>query len=801
MTYTKSFHNLGKDDANIAGGKGASLGEMTNAKIPVPPGFVVLADSFEKFIKLTKIDVKIDAIIKKVNHKKIESVEQASKQIQELILNADTPKEISKEITSEFKKLKTKYVAIRSSATSEDSADAAWAGQLDSFLNTTENSILENVKKCWASLFTPRAIFYRFEKGLQKTKISVAVVVQKMVASEVSGIAFSVHPVTEDYNQLIIEAGLGLGEAIVSGQITPDSYVVSKYPQKIVDKNINTQERGMYRHQSNSGNEWKNIPAIVGEKQCLSDKQILEVANLIIKIENHYGFPCDIEWAYEKGKFYIVQSRPITTLLKKVEGENNNKSQSDLNMFTNTNTSIEHADGLPVYLEMTMAGFTDKLMNNHLKSYKIGISYFIKNKDEFDYFSLIQDQNRIGKMIIKDFLDKPLNINNLYKSWLIKYKKMLNNFVVVFDYNLTKFNDKKLLLLSEEIYTLYRNEISMPGFTDGFMFYAEKRLKHLVKQFCDDYRLNNFTEIFTTLTASTEPSFFNEKELDLSRALNAKSKSNILKKYAWINSSYSGYKPYTKENLANDLKDLKDPALAKKQLLNNKIAKEKILKKYKFNDEIKAIIKLTDLFIKWQDQRKVYTLTYVTLRSKILHEIARRFNFDAKILEYALTNELPLILDKKLSLEVIRDRRDKGVLFIHKNGNVDNIIVGEESESFASKIKSIENSKMSEINGTIASRGKAVGKVRIIMTAKNIHEVEDGEILVAPMTRPEHLVGMKKASAIITDDGGITCHAAIISRELGVPCIIGTKIATQVLKDGDMVEVDADNGVVKIIKN
>ena len=170
-------------------------------------------------------------------------------------------------------------MAVRSSATAEDSASAAWAGQLESYLNTTEETLLESVKKCWASLFTPRAIFYRFEKELHKQKISVAVVVQKMVESEVSGIAFSVHPVTENRNQLIIEAGLGLGEAIVSGQITPDSYVVEKEPRRIIDKNIEVQKRGLYRSGEN-GNEWREISKERGEKQVLSDEEILKLSNM-----------------------------------------------------------------------------------------------------------------------------------------------------------------------------------------------------------------------------------------------------------------------------------------------------------------------------------------------------------------------------------------------------------------------------------------------------------------------------------------------------------------------------------------
>jgi pyruvate,water dikinase len=233
MLFTREFQYLGKNDAATAGGKGASLGEMTQAGIPVPPGFVILADAFEQFLKETDLNVEIDSILHSVNHQEMHTVEHASERIQKLILEAKMPEDIAGEITQEFHKLGAEFVAVRSSATAEDSSSAAWAGQLDSFLNTTEETLLQNVQKCWASIFTPRAIFYRFEKGLHDQKISVSVVIQKMVASEKSGIAFSVHPVTEDRNQLIIEAGFGLGEAIVSGQITPDSYVVEKEKETI----------------------------------------------------------------------------------------------------------------------------------------------------------------------------------------------------------------------------------------------------------------------------------------------------------------------------------------------------------------------------------------------------------------------------------------------------------------------------------------------------------------------------------------------------------------------------------------
>ena len=329
----KIFKELNKKSVSIAGGKGASLGEMLNSKMAVPSGFVVLADAFDRFLEEADLNISISTELKKVNYNDINSVDRASNVIRDLIHDSKMPDDLRKEVLADFKKLKNPpfskgglggfYVAVRSSATAEDSSIASWAGELESYLDTTEKQLLENVKRCWSSLFTPRAIFYRNEKKLLKTKVSVAVVVQQMIESEISGITFTVHPVTEDKNQMIIEAGWGLGEAIVSGSITPDSYVVRKVKSQksvksemsfeILDINISKQEKMIIR-KAGGGVKTALVPKTKQEKQVLTGKQIIELAKICAAIEKHYKKPQDIEWAFAKGKFYIVQSRPITTL-------------------------------------------------------------------------------------------------------------------------------------------------------------------------------------------------------------------------------------------------------------------------------------------------------------------------------------------------------------------------------------------------------------------------------------------------------------------------------------------------------
>ncbi len=328
--FTKTFKQISKNDILIAGGKGASLGEMTQAKIQVPPGFIILVEAFDKFLEETDLVVEIASQIKQINFKDINSADKASNVIRDLIHDASVPKDLEKEFLKEFKKLNAKYVAVRSSATAEDSSVASWAGELETYLNTSSSNLIDNIKNCWSSLFTPRALFYAFEKkvitigGQKKIRantckklahcypVGVAVVIQKMIQSDVSGICFTVHPVTQDTNQMVIETGWGLGEAIVGGKITPDTYVIDKSNWIIIDTNISDQEMMMVK--SGSGIKETEVPEKTQSIQKLPNKQIIQLAKLCQKIEDHYKCPQDIEFAIENNKIYITQSRPITTL-------------------------------------------------------------------------------------------------------------------------------------------------------------------------------------------------------------------------------------------------------------------------------------------------------------------------------------------------------------------------------------------------------------------------------------------------------------------------------------------------------
>ncbi|MEG9194636.1 MAG: pyruvate, water dikinase [Candidatus Methanoglobus sp.] len=305
--------DVDKNDIPIVGGKAANLGELLRLEIPVPDGFVVDARTFRDFINRANLKSKIYALLQNLDVEKTEELNRVSEEIRKMIREAEMPEEIEKEIKKAYKKLgngKEVYVAVRSSATAEDLPDASFAGQQDTYLNVKgEEEVVKKVKECWGSLFTPRAIYYRVQKGFKHESVSIAVVVQKMVNSEKSGVMFTSHPVTGE-KKCIIEAVFGLGEAIVSGLVTPDTYVYDRLSKKLLEVKIAEKKFMITRK---NGNERVELGE-KGKERVLSDDEIFRLVDLGEIIEDHYGKPQDVEWAIEGGQVYIVQSRPITTI-------------------------------------------------------------------------------------------------------------------------------------------------------------------------------------------------------------------------------------------------------------------------------------------------------------------------------------------------------------------------------------------------------------------------------------------------------------------------------------------------------
>ena len=319
------FDEVSKEDVATVGGKGANLGEMTKAKIPVPPGFIVTADAYFDFLEKAKLTDRISRLLKPLNPDNSNQLHQIAGQVKQIISDTPIPPEITGEIEQSYKKMGGGLVAVRSSATAEDLPEASFAGQQRTFLNIEgEKEVITAVQGCWASLFEPRAIFYRHQQGFDHFQVGIAVPVQRMVQSQASGVMFTVEPVTSDSNHIVIEAVYGLGEAIVSGEVTPDLYIVDKKGTKIVSKKSARQEQQLVRNPGATGEEaniWAEIAAEEQGKQKVTDAEITKIATLGKKLEDWYKFPQDIEWAKENSEIFIVQTRPVTTIKEQAEEE------------------------------------------------------------------------------------------------------------------------------------------------------------------------------------------------------------------------------------------------------------------------------------------------------------------------------------------------------------------------------------------------------------------------------------------------------------------------------------------------
>lgn len=317
MPFFVTLEEVSTQDHALVGGKASKLGEVVREGLPVPPGFVVTTECYRSFVDATTLKELIPSALATLDLGRSESIDAVAHRIKEGFLATEFPESIRRELQVAFEAYSTAHTvtfsAVRSSATAEDLDSASFAGLQETYLNVSGfEAILTAVRKCWASLFTTRVLVYRSRKGFDHTKVELAVLIQKMVESSVSGILFTRDPNTGE-NHMIIEAGFGLGELIVGGEVTPDHYVVDGISQRIVHKQISEQVHRLVRSDA-GGNRREEIPVPERGLQKLSDDRILKLASLARVIESHYRRPMDIEWCLEGGALYIVQARPITTI-------------------------------------------------------------------------------------------------------------------------------------------------------------------------------------------------------------------------------------------------------------------------------------------------------------------------------------------------------------------------------------------------------------------------------------------------------------------------------------------------------
>lgn len=332
--YIRFFHEIRKDDVGIVGGKGANLGEMTNFGLDVPPGFCVTSKGYDAFIDYAGLDEKVRFLMQDLDVDDVDMLTAASNDIRRNIEQGEIDPKLEEEIVLAYKEfsrsieVKDPQVAVRSSATAEDLPDASFAGQQDTYLHIAgEEELIQHVRKCWASLWTPRAIYYREKQQYNHFDVSLAVVVQKMVNSEKSGVMFTANPITSSTDEMMINASYGLGEAVVSGIVTPDEYTIRKSDKSVLEKVVADKKKMVVQNDSGIGTHEASVEDVLGagavKEECLTPEELNTLIEAGLKIESLYGSVQDIEWGMDRDTkgLYILQSRPITTLKEVSEEE------------------------------------------------------------------------------------------------------------------------------------------------------------------------------------------------------------------------------------------------------------------------------------------------------------------------------------------------------------------------------------------------------------------------------------------------------------------------------------------------
>ncbi len=742
--YIKKFEDISKNDVTTAGGKGASLREMINAGIPVPSGFVVTTKAFKDFSDKTFSET------------------------------------FKKEVLSAFDKLKTGRVAVRSSAVAEDSSSASWAGQLESYLNVSRENLLENIILCFGSIKSDRAKAYAKDNKTKKDDLAVAVVVQKMVNSEVSGVIFTANPVTGNKDEIVIESGYGLGEYIVQGIITPDNYIVDKNKLSILNKDLGSKDK-MYAFDGKK-NKSINVSEKLRDKFSLNDNQVIELTKLGKRIEDHYGFPCDIEWAFEKGRFYITQSRPITTL----PDPSNVKEKTNLPPWDN---EILFRWGPMPGKIFYLSDYVDAA--SQLKKY-LGTSFpgtlLLFHNVQMVWICVQKEMTESGMKIFTDYVLKNKNMIKWHQEFDMAVAR-LENFQNKLETNkidtLSKTDLKNII---QEFYKLAVNfwlptipaELGNYGSTEVL----KENLSRIIKN------KKELTDAIQILTTPEEISYNQQEEIDLS---NATDLEKHLNNYFWLQNNYSGSKILNlsffekrKKELDKNLKEK-----VKQKIKMSKEEKKKIIDKYNLPGNIVKMSNLIWKNIIWQDKRKGLSLLTHFYRFTLLKRASVLLNINIDILENYFYKDIITALES--------GKLDTNSSHAYIGTTIKNNLMLDEAEvawnNFAKE--QIGTSEKNQLLGIVASKGKkniTTGKVSIVFDPQD--DFEEGSILVSPTTSPEFVILMRKALAIITNTGGLTSHAAIVSRELSIPCIVGTKSATEILKNGDTIKLNTNNGTV-----
>jgi phosphoenolpyruvate synthase/pyruvate phosphate dikinase len=796
--------------AHLIGGKAASLGELLSRRFPVPPGFVVTTRAYDHFVSRNNLD----GIIRE-----LKGPHQAEL-VRRAFIEAEVPREVIEAIARAYRKLSKRRVAVRSSATAEDLPEAAFAGQHDTYLNVEGlDAVINAIKGCWASLWSERAVLYREKKGIDHSRVKMAVIVQEIVDAEVSGVLFTANPVTGARKEVVINTYRGLGEAVVSGRVTPDHYVLAKtrLGWRILEKHV------------------------YGGSQVVDDKTLKKLASLGTSVQQLFGTPQDIEWAIENGRIYILQSRPITALPE--PPPRLGRLQHTLILML-----AEFLPSRPYPLELAWVESIFQNAVGRVASYfGIKVSSISEVFEEEDGIVVSVKSNFKIRPTLRVILApiKTLILAARYKASQWLNDPLLKSFegelervatVNVYDVSwndLTSLADNALTLtryigeirrrylpstiLSALILRLWLGALRRGKLFPTLMFAclrtkvveANEEIKRLTLVVRSDKELSKiFTNydsrrILEVLRTDTRLRYFyNKLEEFLEKYGHREISGSML-----ISSGTWREKPEIvvdtiKSYLNVEVNEHKDTCSKFNEALSE-VFSNPLMRINGIKSVFKGLLENARELHRIREDTRFYAMKIVPVLRSLFAEAGRRlkaqgFINDADDVYYLKFSELKEIDEwspssekkdmikrtiekRKHKWESLRDKPfiDYRLLLARRRGR---------------------NIEGAVLTGIPASPGVAEGVVKVIRDAGEFYKLRPGDVLVSPYTTPAWTPLFRIASAVVTDSGGPLSHAAITAREYGIPAVVGTGQATKLLSDGIRVRVDGYQGAVYIIE-
>lgn len=858
------FHEIEKSQLYLVGGKGLNLGELSKIDgIQVPEGFCITTAGYQKAIGQNETYHALLQQLTMLNADDRDQIGEISRKIRQTITEAEIPSDVVEAVTHYLSRFGEEHAyAVRSSATAEDLPHASFAGQQDTYLNIIGvDAILQHISKCWASLFTDRAVIYRIQNGFDHRHIYLSVIIQKMVFPQASGILFTADPMSGNRKQLSIDASFGLGEALVSGLVSADNYKVQG--GEILDKRIAAKTLAIYG-QKEGGTETRQIDPAQQKAQTLTDQQIVELERIGRQVEAYFGQPQDIEWCLADNTFYIVQSRPITTLYPIPEANDQDNhvylSVGHQQMMTDpikplglsfylliTPAPMRIAGGrlfIDIAPRLTTTAGREALLKN-LESDPLFIGA-IENVIERDFVKLVPN-DQTAPIPAKSNTDKPaafendpsivtdLIQRNQASITALKQKIQLKSGAELFDFILEDIQELKRILFDPQSTAVFMSAINATFWINEHMnkWLGEKNAADTLSQSVP----NNITsemglalldvadvirpypEVIDYLQHVTEDHFLDELvKFDGGREAQ-EAIYDYLSKYGMrctgeidISRARWSEKPITLvpmilSNIKNfephesrrKFEQGRQEALAKEQELLNRL--RQLPDGDQKADETKRMIDLVRNFIGYREYPKYgWVSRYFVYKQALLKEAERLVQ--AGVIHdiediYYLTFEE---LHEAVRTNMLDDRiisKRKDEYKVYEKLTPPRVITSD-GEMFRGSYQR-GDLPADAILGLPVSSGVIEGRARVILSMEDA-ALEEGDILVTAFTDPSWTPLFVSIKGLITEVGGLMTHGAVIAREYGLPAVVGVDHATKLIKDGQRIRVNGTEGYIEILE-